>query len=154
MGGVFNPYDDTNLLVLIAVIDALCNAILEDTVAIREVTDSEAILTETSGQITTDGTEQNVYISEAPAGIFRPICVKIKVTNHTVTETIVIKEYYRMAPGGGWVRFDTVPYAGAIAEEGIKVDLDPTRYGVRVTIQKTAGTNRAYDWEAFYKEAP
>ena len=34
----------------------------------------------------------------------------------------------------------------------IGIDLLPNRYGVKVTIQKTAGTNRAYDWEAIYEE--
>lgn len=151
---VHNPYDDTYLLSLIDAIDALCDAILEDTVAIREVTDSEAILTETSGQITTDGNVQNLYINNAPAGIFRPICLKLDFANHTAGETVVISEEYRMAPGGAFVLFDTTTYAGVPLQLGVKIDLDATRYGIMITIQKTAGANRAYDWEVFYSEAP
>ena len=154
MGGVFNPYDDTYLLTLVAIIDALCDAILEDTVAIREVTDSEAILSEISGQLTTDGNVQNLYIAEAPAGIFRPICVKIDFTNHTAGETVVIKTHYRISPGGVHIEQDSVTYAGVVSPELINIDLEPNRYGIKVTIQKTAGTNRAYDWEVFYEEAP
>ena len=154
MGGVFNPYDDTYLLSLIVIIDALCDSILEDTGAIREVADSEAILTETGGQLTTDGNVQNLYIAEAPAGIFRPVCVKIDFTNHTAGETVVIKTHYRIAPGGVHIEQDSVTYAGVVSPELINIDLEPNRYGIKITIQKTAGTNRAYDWEVFCEEAP
>lgn len=152
---VQNPYDDTILLALVAIIDAICDEILEDTGAIREVTDAEAILTETVGQITTTGAEQNVYVAVAPAGIFRPICVKIDFTNQTATETVVLRTYYRIALGGALVLQDTVTYAGVVSPELINIDLEPNRYGVAVTIQNIAiGTHRAYDWEVFYEESP
>jgi len=154
---VHNPYDDTALLALIVILDAVCDDILEDTDAIREVTDAEAILTETSGSITTTGAEQNVYINNAPAGVFRPICVKIDMTNQTATETVVIRTYYRISPtvGAALILQDTVTYAGVVSPELINVDLEPNRYGIAVTIQNTAvGAHRAYDWEVFYEEAP
>lgn len=152
---IHNPYDDTYLLSLIVIIDAICDSILEDTVAIREVTDSEAILTETSGQITTDATEQTIYIANAPAGVFRPVCVKIDFTNQTATETVVIRTYYKIAVGGAFALQDLVTYAGVVSPELINTDLEPNRYGVWVSIQNTViGTHRAYDWEVFYKEAP
>ena len=151
---VHNPYDDTALLVLIAIIDAIVDEIYEDTIAIREVTDSEAILTEESDTITTDGTEQDLYINDAPAGVFRPICLKIDTTNHTIAETIVLRTYYRIVPAGNAILQDAATYAGAISPEIINIDLEPNRYGMAVTIEKTAGTNRDYDWEVFYEEAP
>ena len=153
--GLQNPYDDTDLIALIVIIDALCDAILEDTGAIREVTDSEAILTETGGSITTDGTEQNVYMNVAPAGVFRPVCVKIDMTNQTATETVVLRTYYQINPAGALVLQDTVTYAGVVSPELINIDLEPNRYGVAVTIQRTViGVDRVYDWEVHYEEAP
>jgi len=158
---IHNPADLSPILDLLGdfedieeTLAAISEKILEDTGAIREVTDSEAILTETSGQLTTDGNVQNLYIAEAPAGIFRPICVKIDFTNHTAAETVVIKTHYRIALGGAHIEQDTATYAGVVSPELINIDLDPNRYGIKVTIQKTAGTNRAYDWEVFYEEAP
>lgn len=151
---IHNPYDDATLLALIAVIDGIVDAILEDSGAIREVTDAEAILTETGGQLTTNGNVQNLYIAEAPAGVFSPVCVKIDFTNHTATETVVVKTHYRVAPGGNHIEQDSVTYAGVVSPELVNIDLEPNRYGIKVTIQKTAGTNRAYDWEVFYEEAP
>ena len=152
--GVHNPLDETQILADIAVVDAIVDEILEDTDAIREVTDAEPVLEEISGQLTTDGNVQNLYIAEAPAGIFRPVCIKIDFTNHTATETVVIKTHYRIATGGVHREQDSVTYAGLVSPELINIDLEPNRYGVKVTIQKTAGTNRAYDWEVFRGVAP
>ena len=146
-GNVHNPADVTN-------IQADIDLIEEDANAIREVTDSEPILSEISGQITTDGTEQILYINTAPAGIFRPVVIQIDFTNHTAGETVVLREYYRIAPGGAFIQQDINTYAGVPANPLIKINPEPTRYGIRITIQKTVGTNRAYDWEVFYEEAP
>ena len=152
---IHNPYDDTYLLSLIVIIDAIVDAILEDTVAIREVTDSEAILTEVAGQITTDGNEQTVYTEETPAGIFEPRTFKIDMTNQTAGETVDIKVYYRIAVGGGMILQSNTTFAGAQDPDLINVSLEPNRYGIRITIQNTAvGVHRAYDWEVFYEEAP
>jgi len=151
---VHNPYDDTYLLSLIAIIDNLCDAILEDTIAIREVTDAEAILTETGGAITTDGTEQTVYINEAPAGIFEPRVFKLDFTNQTAAETLKIRTYYKIKSGGAYVKDKDTAYAGAQDPDLVNTHLEPTRFGVKVTIERTAGENKVYDWEVFYEEAP
>jgi len=120
--------------------------------ASRAVTDGLGVLSEIAGAITTDGTEQNVYINETPAGVFKPVCLKIDCTLHTATETIIIRVYYRMMDGGGYVLHDeSPPYVGVIYPPKITVDLEPDRYGIKVTIEKTAGTNRSYDWEVFSK---
>ena len=152
---VHNPYDDTYLLSLIVIIDALCDAILEDTDAIREVTDSEAILTEVAGQITTDGNEQVLYTEETPAGIFEPRTCKIDMTNQTAAETVDIRVYYRIIAGGNMILQSNTTFAGAQDPDLINIELEPNRYGIRITIQNTAvGVHRAYDWEVFYEEAP
>ena len=145
--GLSNPADLTAL-------EAAVDAIELDVDAIREVTDSEAILTETGGTITTDGTEQTIYTEESPAGIFRPICAKVDFTNHTAGETVVLRVYYRIAPGGAFVRQDGTTFAGVPADLLANTNFEPNRYGIKFTIEKTAGANRAYDWEVFYEEAP
>ena len=158
--GICNPTDIQPILDALGEFDALdplydaVEDIQADTDAIREVTDAEAILTEIGGQLTTDGTEQTIYTNEAPAGVFRPICLKIDFFNQTATETTVLRVYYRIAPGGAFGEQDATTFVGAVDPELINIDLEPNRYGIRVTIEKTAGTNRAYDWEVFYEEAP
>jgi len=109
------------------------------------------VSSETGGTLTTDGNEQNIYVNDAPAGVQEPRCVKVDFTNHTVAETIVLREYYRIKSGGNFIEQDAVTYVGLVSPELIKVDLDPNRFGVKVTIEKTAGGNKAYDWAVFYE---
>lgn len=149
--GISNPLDETELLANIAVIQADVDLLQVDVDAIREVTDAEPVLEETGGTLTTDGTEQNVYINNAPAGIYNLLWLNINFSNQTVTETVVIRTYYRNVSGGAWVGDDSDTIAAIPSDLLIWIALKPTRFGVRVTIEKTAGTNRAYVWEVFYE---
>ena len=166
MSGINNPADLTGIIeslgahtLSLAVIQAIVADTNADLVIVDGIVDNiEAVtsalptLSETGGTITTDGTEQNVYINAAPLGVYKPICVKIDCTAHTAGETIVVRTYYDIAPGGAGLLLEaTTTHAGAIDPPVITVDLDPNRYGVKVTIEKTAGANRAYVWEVFYE---
>ena len=143
--GVQNPADLTEL-------EADVAAIQDDVTDIKAVTDGLPVLTETGGTVTTDGTEQNVYINDVPLGVFRPVCVKVDFTNHTATETIILRTYYRITAGvAAPILQDMLTFVGAVSLPLINIDLEPNRFGVRVTIEKTAGTNRDYDWEAVYE---
>jgi len=136
----------------IAAVKTVVDTLAVNITAIRVIVDALAVLTESGGTLTTDGTEQNVYINNAPAGVFRPVCVKIDCSNHTAGETIVIREYYRLKSGGDYILHDeSPPYVGLIDPPEIKVDLDPNRYGIKVTMERTGGVARAYDWEVFYE---
>ena len=135
--GVRNPADLEDVIANVRVILAAANSL--------------AVLEETGAALTSDGTEQNVYVNETPAGVFRPMCVKLDCTNQTATETVVIRTYYRIAPAGAYVLQDTLTYVGAISPELVNIDLEPNRYGIRVTLELTAGTNREYTWEVCYK---
>jgi len=108
-------------------------------------------LTETGGTITTDGTEQNVYINNAPVGVFSPRIVQIDFTNQTAGETAIVREYYRIISGGNLIMLDEVTFAGVQDPLLRNVGLEDNRFGVQVTIEKTVGANRDYDYEAVYK---
>ncbi len=157
-GGIHNPYDDTALVASIVTLQAAVDDLDADVVllqadvdAIAALVEAEAILEETGGTLTTDGTEQNVYINNAPAGVYKPLWFNINFTNHTVTESVTIRTYYRNVAGGAWVRDDNEPIVGVPVNLLLSVLLKPTRFGVRVTVEKTAGTNRAYNWQVFYE---
>jgi len=122
--------------------------------AIKVKTDGIGILTETGGTLTTDGNVQNLYINDAPSGVYRPIAVNLDCTAHTAGETIVITVSYRVKPGGEYILSDTDTYAGLISPQLLTIELLPTRYGIKVTIQKTGGANRAYDWEVIWEAVP
>ncbi len=156
--GVNNPLDETEILADIATLqdsvdDLTANVVLlqEDVDAIEAIVEAEAILEETGGELTTDGTEQNVYINNAPGGIYEPRWFNINFANHTVTEAVTIRVYYRNTVGGGWIQDDSQAFVGVPVNLLISIALKPNRYGCRVTVDKTAGTNRAYVWEVFYE---
>lgn len=107
--------------------------------------------TETGGTVSTNGAaEVDVYINDAPAGVYKPIILKIWFTNQTAAETVVIREKYRIEAVGGFIENDEVLFAGVQDPLLRNIRLDPTRFGVQVTIAKTAGADRAYRWEVVY----
>ena len=109
------------------------------------------VLTETGGTVTTDGTVQILYVNDAPAGVYSPRIINIDFTNQTATETIELSVYYRIKSGGTPRLSDVVTVTGAQDVDLKTIELKDNRFGVLVTIEKTAGTNRAYDYEVFYK---
>ena len=156
--GVHNVFDPTTVLAnqvilqaAIAALQADVDLLEIDVDAIMAIVEAEAILEETGGTLTTDGTEQNVYINNAPAGVYEPRWFNINFTNHTVTETVIIRTYYRTVAGGGWVEDDSETIVGVPVSLLICIELKPTRFGIRITAEKTAGTNRDYAWEVFYE---
>ena len=133
--GVYNP--------------AFITDIADDVTVIKAVSGQKQLY-ETGDTLTTDGTEQTLYVNESPSGLFDPICVMIDFTAHTAGETVTVKVYYRIKSGGDYILLDETEYAGAQDPDLILTELEPNRFGIKVTIEKTAGTNRAYDWEVHY----
>ena len=156
--GIHNPIDGTDILANIATLQAAVDDLDADVVllqadvdAIEIIVEAEAILEEVGGELTTDGTAQTIYINNAPAGVYKPISAIIDFANQTATETILILVRYRIASAGPWVIDDRETIVGVPVNAGISINLKPTRYGIWITMEKTAGTNRAYDWTVFYE---
>jgi len=107
-------------------------------------------LTETGGTHATDDLlEQDLYISETPLGVFKPLKMMIDFTAQTAAETVVVRTYYRIKDGGDLIKKDEVTYAGAQDPDLINVELEPNRFGFKVTMQRTAGVEKDYDWGIF-----
>ena len=102
--------------------------------------------------LTTDGNEQTLFIQDAPAYKFKPIKFLIDTTAHTATETIVLRVYLRLKSGGNYIEFDELTLVGAQDPLGVSLDLYPNLYGIKITIEKTGGTNRSYDYEIWIEE--
>jgi len=123
---------------------------------IQEAIDAMFTLAETGGTLTADGTEQNVVIANAPSAVFMPLTIKIDLDNMAGGDTTVIKIYDRIKSGGTLQQVDYQSYTGADGglADGSKViyiSLKENRFGFKVTLQQTAGTNRDYDWEYLYE---
>lgn len=128
-----------------------------DTDTINDIYDlTVAVLTlqETGGTVTTDGTEQNLYIVDGPLGVFRPICVIVNLENMVGGDTVVFRVHYRIAPGGAQYLHDYQVFTGidgglANSRKLVVIDLYPSRFGIRVSIERTAGADKPYTWEVF-----
>jgi hypothetical protein len=124
--------------------------------AVFDIVNASLVTTETGGTLTADGTEQDVYINNAPPNVYEPRRVKIDLDNMAVGDTVVVRLYDRIVPGGGLQQVDEITFNGPDGglpnnNKAIYVDLSENRYGVQVTLEQTAGVNRDYDWEAIYR---
>ena len=124
---------------------------------IHELVAAEFTLQETGGTLTADGSEQILYINDNPLGCFHPHTLFVDLENMQAGSTVIIRVYYRLNAGGGLQLWDYHTYTGvdgglASGLKLISADLLPTRFGVKITLEQTAGTYRDYDWEIFTEE--
>ena len=109
-------------------------------------------LTETGGTVTATGlgTEDNVYINDAPAGEYYPRKVVIDLSDLAGGEVATIRTRYRIK-SGGTARLKGAPviFNGVQAEPLKNVELEPNRFGIVVTIEATAAVE--IDWEVHYE---
>jgi hypothetical protein len=121
--------------------------------AIFTLVNALLVLTETSGTVTATGpgTEDDVYRVETPAGVFKPVAVKIDMTDMTVAETVVIRVYERVITGGAFILTSETTFVGVQAVPLKTVNLDPNRFGILVTLEETAGGLQDYDWSATFE---
>jgi len=122
----------------ISAIFALVNAILT--------------LTETGGTVTATGllTEDNVYINNAPAGVFKPLLVTIDMSDLAGGEVATVRTRYRIEPGGALeLKGAPVIFNGVQAEPLKDIELTPNRFGVQVTIEATATV--VFPWGVHYE---
>ncbi len=103
------------------------------------------------GSTTADGTEQTIYENtNTRPFIFRNM--DIDLSNMAAGDTTVIKKY-AMIDGTNYRLIRSTTYNDAQTLTGIIVSGNEGGVaGVKVTLQQTAGTNRAYPW-TYYDEA-
>ena len=159
--GIHNPANLTATnaamaAILAIVTDTNADLVLAhaDIVDIMAVTDGLPTLTAAVGSTTTTviNTEYNLYINNAPLGVFKPVLVTVNFLNQTAAETVILRKYRRDTDGGVWSLFDeSDPIVGVQSPVLIGVNLGPNRFGVRLTIERTVGNARAYPWASFYE---
>ena len=128
--------------------------LVDDVRNVREIVDAELTLQSTHGTITSAAGALDIYINEAPLGSYKCLHLFVDLDNMDQDDTVEFRVYYRIAPAGGLQLQDYQTYTGvdgglANSKKLIAIDLYPCRFGVEVTIQRTAGEDRAYDWQVF-----
>lgn len=106
-------------------------------------------LEDSFGTLAADGTEQTVrdYTTTGKLHAY------IDLTPMQAGDTAVVREYMKIKAGGAYVKYAEETYSGAQAVPMLHVVMKPSRYGVKITLQQTAGVNRNYDWETLVEQA-
>ena len=122
--------------------------------AIFDMLNSILTLNETGGIVNATGllTEDNVYINDAPAGVFRPMVVTIDMSDLAPGEVATVRTRYRIAvpPAALELKGAPVIFAGVQTEPLKDIELKPNRFGVQVTIEATAAV--VFPWEVHLKD--
>ena len=105
---------------------------------------SQPTLSETGGVLTTDGNVQVLWIANSPMSTFEPRVLYIDLDDMVALDSLDIRVYYRIAPGGAFILYDMANYLGADGGLAngvtlIAIEFLPCRYGVEVTVQQTVG---------------
>lgn len=104
-------------------------------------------LTRTGGDIAVTDTETTMYLDNAPTSIINGKSIKIDLSVIEAADTFDFKVYYRIASGGTLKASAKATKAGVQSEPIYIIDLNAYRYGVKVTGQRTGGTNRTFPIE-------
>jgi hypothetical protein len=100
------------------------------------------------GIIQADGTEQTVV--DAP-GLLN-LEGYIDLSEMTAGDTVVLKRYVKIQEGGEYKLHASETYTGAQAQPLIRFPFMASYYGMKVTLQQTAGTYKSFPYQ-FFKEA-
>ena len=106
-------------------------------------------LEEGVGTLTADGTEQIVRDYTGTGRLH----AYVDLTNMAAGDTTVIRQFMKVKAAGAYIKYAEETYSGAQTLPMLHVILKPGKNGVKVTLQQTAGVNRAYDWETFAQQA-
>jgi hypothetical protein len=99
----------------------------------------------TTGTVTMTGAENTVFeVTEE-----RVVEGYVDLTNMQAGDSISVKEYMRIASGGAYVLYGSQPLNDAQTIALLWITPKPGAYGVKLTIQQTAGVNRTFAYAVF-----
>ena len=102
---------------------------------------------ESKGTFTADGTEQTIR-EIARIGKVQGY---IDFTNMASGDSVTIRSYVKIKSGGSYILQGQRALSDAQATAKLMhiFEFPTPQYGFKITLEQTAGTNRAYDWMIF-----
>lgn len=77
----------------------------------------------------------------------------IDLTAMQAGDTIKVRQYMTIKSAGSPIKYAEEEYSGVQALPMLYVVTKPAKYGIKITLEQTAGTNRDYDWQTFTEQA-
>jgi hypothetical protein len=101
------------------------------------------------GSITMDGSEQTVVLDEVAGNPQRFLEGYVDLSPMASGDTIVVRQYMKISATGDYVKYAEETYSGSQPIPLLYVTTKPGRYGIKVTVQQTAGTYRTFTYQFF-----
>jgi len=120
--------------------------------SIFDLVNAQLTLKETGGSITTTGGVDTMYIVNVPVGVFSPKRLEFDTSNMIAGDAIEVSLLKRIVTGGALTQKTQVVFNGAQVDDIKEIMLGENRFGVQVTIQRTAGVDRAFPWAVFWED--
>jgi len=102
---------------------------------------------ETEGSLTMDGTEQTLILSEL--GVQHHIEGMVDLTPMAAGDTVVIRQYMSIVTPVSYVKYAEETYSDAQTIPLLYITTKTATYGLRVTIQQTAGVYKTFNYQFF-----
>jgi hypothetical protein len=103
------------------------------------------------GTVTMDGTEVTVVLDEITDNPTRHLEGWIDLSPMQADDTVVVRMYVKLTPTGSYVKYAEETYSGAQSLPALHIVTLPARYGIKLTMQQTAGTYRTFSYQ-FYRK--
>jgi len=102
---------------------------------------------EVEGSLLTDGTEQNLVLSEL--GVQHHLEGFLDLSPMVAGDVVVVRQYMSLVTPVSYVKYAEETYSDAQALPLLFITTKVAKYGLRVTIQQTAGTYKTFTYQFF-----
>ena len=102
------------------------------------------------GVTTMNGSEQVMVVSEN--GVQHYLEGFIDLSNVVLGDTVVIRQYVKIRGNGDYIKRYEQEYSGPFDKPLATFDTRMAKYGIKVTLQQTAGVYRTIPWQFFLVE--
>jgi hypothetical protein len=109
----------------------------------------EAFDTPIEGTITLDGTEQNVVLDEVSGNPSRFLEGHLDLNAMASGDTVVVRQYISLVTPVAYRKYAEETYTGAQSLPLLHITSKSGRYGIKVTVQRTAGTVTSIPYQFF-----
>jgi hypothetical protein len=107
-------------------------------------------LEEATGTLSATGSEDT--IKEITNTVNKLHCF-VDLTNMASGDTITVRQYMKIKSAGSYILYAEESYSDAQTLPMLYIVTKPAKYGIKITLEQTAGTNRDYDWQTFQEKA-
>ncbi|MEM2365705.1 MAG: hypothetical protein QXL06_02050 [Nitrososphaerota archaeon] len=103
------------------------------------------------GTLVADGSEQNLILDEVEGNPQRHLEGYLDLSSMQSGDIVIIRQYMKISPTGSYVKYAEETFTGAQSLPLLHIITKPAKYGIKITLQQTAGTYRSFTYQFFRK---